>query len=142
MRANLKGRLTTTYRRASQRVKFGITESYWLALVADPETFLWKQHGIIHRQIGKDGRNHMVWPDQSVHQFEPSYVAFYTFFAKDMEHAQQIAGAMLEKMNTKENVWQPSAGTQRGVLKPTLRFPLEASMQAARRNVNTLEIRE
>lgn len=142
MRANLKGRLTTTYRRASRRVKFKFTESFWLAVVADPETLVWQQHGIIHRQIGTDGRNHMVWPDQTVHKSKPSYAAFYTFFANDAEHAQQISDAVCKSLNAPPEQWVPSAGTTRGLIAQTSPFTVDESLLHMRRNVNTLEIRE
>lgn len=144
MRANLRTRLTTTSRRSGRRVKWKLTESYWLAITVDDETLTWQQHGILHRQIGKDCRGNMVWPDQSVHEFEPSYFAFYTFYAKDPEHAQEIADSIRAAFNSPptEEAWSAPIGLGRGIALPDKRYTGSETLYNFHRRVNPLEISE
>ena len=137
MRANLKGRLTTTCHRASQRVKFKFTADCWFAVAFDEESQRWEPYGIIHRQIGTDGRGHLVWPDQSIHKLNPNYFAFYAAPTDSIEIAEQSRAALLAgmcKYNASYEKWTPFAGLQRGRLVPFVQAPTD--------HVNKMEINE
>jgi hypothetical protein len=138
MRANLKGRLTTTCLRASRRVKWKITEKdCWFAVAIDEESQRWEPYGIIHRQIGTDGRGHLVWPDQSIHKRNPNYIAFYAVPTDSIELAEQARAALLankREFDASYEKWTPFAGLQRGRVVPFVPVPTD--------HVNKVEIQE
>jgi len=119
MRKNLRDRKTTLWYKASRRVRWKYTDDLWFAFVLDPETIEWRQQGIAHRQIGRDGAGRLVWPDQSIHQFKRVDVVLLTYRITGEYSVAEIVKNVLHQLNDLSGTkWYPPVGTEQGPFSP------------------------
>lgn len=114
MRADLRNRKTTLGLRASRRVKWKFyKDNFFVAIYIHPEKGA-VQHGVIHRQLGWDGKGRGVWPDKTVHDLPKDRVYLYNLPVYTMEEANQLFATVLERLNAPVEMWTPRAGLGRG----------------------------